>query len=130
MDDMARWERGDLVRQVEVRTVDGRPFTYADVWQRRNLVLIALPSDGGDEHYVQELTNRHAAFRHLEGVCVITRDAVPGLPAPGALVTDRWGEVVEVVAAADVAGLPSPQTLLDWLEAVEQRCPECEGEAR
>jgi hypothetical protein len=42
------------------------------------------------------------------------------------LVADRWGEIVCLERARSVA----IDDLLGWLEFVEQRCPECEGEAR
>ena len=60
----------------------------------------------------------------------MTRDTVPGLPAPAALVADRWGEIAYVATAPTLDGLPAPSTLFDWLDYVVQRCPECEGEAR
>jgi hypothetical protein len=41
------------------------------------------------------------------------------------LIADRWGEV-QVVHA----GAPDVDDILAWLEYVQQRCPECEGEAR
>jgi hypothetical protein len=43
------------------------------------------------------------------------------------LFADRWGEVVHVEATAE---LPAATALLEWLDYVERRCPECEGEAR
>jgi hypothetical protein len=50
---------------------------------------------------------------------------VTGVPRPGALVADRWGEVVHVED-----GWPTVSSLLEWLDYVAHRCPECEGEAR
>jgi hypothetical protein len=60
----------------------------------------------------------------------MTRDDVPGLRAPGALVADRWGEIVYVAPIAEAAGSPTVAELLEWLEYVQHRCPECEGEAK
>jgi hypothetical protein len=123
-------QRGDLVPHVEVRAVDGRLFRYSAIWQRGSLVLVALPAAGPGGAYAAELAARTADFQDRNAVCVVTRDPVDGLPAPGALVADRWGEVVHAAAARGVDGLPSAPELLEWLDYVERRCPECEGEAR
>ncbi|MCC7418537.1 MAG: hypothetical protein IT176_15485 [Acidobacteria bacterium] len=122
--------RGDEVPHLEVQTIDGGLFRYAAIWQRRNLVLLALPQADGDEDYVGNVRARAHDFDAHNSACVITRQPVPGLPAPGALVADRWGEIVYVATSPQVAGLPPPQALLDWAEHLEHRCPECEGESR
>jgi len=122
-------QRGDDVPHFDVRTVGGDVFAYGTIWQRRHLVLIVLPESDADDSYIGALASRAAEFRDRETECVITRDAVPGLPAPAVLVADRWGEVVHVAAASDTSGLPTAQELLEWVDHVRQRCPECEGEA-
>ena len=60
----------------------------------------------------------------------MTQDGVPGIPSPGVIVADRWGEVAYVVATSAVADLPPPQELIDWLAYVQTQCPECEGEVK
>lgn len=112
-----------------VTTLGGERFDYSTIWQRRNLVLVTLEEVGGSA-YAEELFAREADFRALESVCVVTRDRVAGLPAPGVLVADRWGEIVYVAAASDRGGLPTPSELLEWLDYVARRCPECEGESK
>jgi hypothetical protein len=62
--------------------------------------------------------------------CVITEGQVPGISAPAVVIADRWGEVVFAVEKADVADLPAPQELMEWVNYVLNQCPECEGEAR
>ena len=123
--------RGDEVPHFEVTTTGGDVFRYASTWQHKNLVLVALPVDtppaataGLEEAFASP------AFDRDQSVFLITRDTVPGLPAPGALVADRWGEIVYVTTAPTLDGLPAASTLFDWLDYVVQRCPECEGEAR
>jgi hypothetical protein len=123
-------QRGDDVPHFDVRTVGGDVFGYGTIWQRRNLVLIVLPGSDADDGYIAALAARAAEFRDRETACVITLDAVAGLPAPAILVADRWGEVVHVATASDVSGLPTVQELLEWVDYVAQRCPECEGEAK
>jgi len=38
--------------------------------------------------------------------------------------------VMHVAQAPDVAHLPVPDELVEWVDYVRHRCPECEGEAR
>ena len=121
---------GDQVPQFEVRTLDGDVFRYSTVWQRKNLVLVTLPDQADDNGYPATLLARRAEFEHLDGVCVVTRDRLPGIATPGALVADRWGEIVYVAAPSLVSGLPAVSELIEWLDYLERRCPECEGEAR
>lgn len=123
--------RGDSVPHFEVRTVDGDVFRYSSIWQRKNLLLIQLRYASNDTGaYVSDLRARAAEFQALETECVITRDEVPGLESPCVLIADRWGEIIHITAASESAQSPTPQELLGWLEYVQHRCPECEGEAR
>jgi hypothetical protein len=124
-------QRGDSVPHFEVRTVDGEVFHYSTIWQRKNLLLIRLRHASNDSGaYVSDLHARAAEFLALETACVITRDEVPGLQPPGVLIADRWGEIIQITTASESAQSPTPQELLGWLEYVQHRCPECEGEAR
>jgi hypothetical protein len=123
--------RGDQVPHFEVKTVGGELFRYASIWQHKSLVLIVLPADAPAGAYdPREQALPADASQPRESVCVVTRDAVAGLQAPAALVADRWGEIVHVTEASGVDELPPPADLLDWLDYVERRCPECEGESR
>lgn len=122
-------QRGELVPHFEVRDLAGNVCRYAAIWQRRNLVLVALPAAGPDT-YACELAARGAEVDQRDGTCVITRDAVPGVPAPAVVIADRWGEIAHVAAARDVDELPPAAEVLEWLDYVVRRCPECEGEAK
>lgn len=126
------FQRGDLVPHFEVRTLHGERFSYSTIWQRRNLVLVTLPAAESDSArtYTSRLTARAPAFSARDADCVITRDNIPGLPAPGVLVADRWGEIIHVAAASAVDDLPPAEDLLDWTRYVQTQCPECEGEAK
>jgi hypothetical protein len=124
-------QRGDSVPHFEVRTVDGDLFEYSAIWQRKNLLLVRLRHASNDDSaYMSDLRGRAAEFHALESECVITRDDVPGLDAPGLLIADRWGEIIHITAASESAQSPTPEELLGWLEYVQHRCPECEGEAK
>jgi hypothetical protein len=127
---MKMLQPGDLVPHFDVQTVHGDVFRYSAIWQSKNLVLVTLPAVAGDDGYVRDLMARAPEFDHRHAACIVTREGVPGLPAPGGLVADRWGEIVYLTAPSQVASLPTPQELLDWVEYLENRCPECEGEAR
>jgi hypothetical protein len=123
-------QNGDAVPHFVVRGRDGGRVDYSTIWQRRNIVLVATDSDIEDEQYLRELLQREAAFDEHESTVVVTHDQIPGLATPGLIVADRWGEIVHLVTPKTVTELPSPDTLLQWVEAIEHRCPECEGEAR
>ena len=123
------WQRGQLVPHFNVTTVDGSVFRYATIWQRQQLLLVALPPSGAAD-CARDLGSLAAACRERDSVCVITREPIGGLPAPAAVIADRWGEIAYVAAPADPGALPAAEELLDWLEHVMHRCPECEGEAK
>jgi hypothetical protein len=125
-------QRGDAVPHFEVRTVEDEPFSYSSIWQRKNLLLVSLPTIDADSArgYITDLTTclRQLGDQNLEHV--ITRDGIPGVSGSTVLVADRWGEIVHAVEVADLAQLPSSQELLEWVNYVNNQCPECEGEAR
>ena len=131
METESKLRRGDHVPQFEVRSLDGQLIRYATIWQRRNLLLVVLPETDSDvtRRYVAGLDSVAEAVGERT-TCVITRDAVPGVPAAAAVVADEWGEIIYACVDADVAHLPSPRELTDWISYVGTKCPECEGEAR
>lgn len=124
---MAMLQPRESVPHFEVAGTDGQPVRYASIWQRKNLVLVRLPDPmtGDAEEYAAQLTARLPEITGQDAECVITRDEVPGMPAPGALVADRWGEVHFVQA-----GRPPVAELIEWLQYLQVKCPECEGESR
>ena len=79
--------------------------------------------------YAGLLTSRGADWAELDADIVITTDAVPGVPAPGVVVADRWGEVHGAWHEPTADRLPSADDLVDWLRYIQQVCPECQGEA-
>lgn len=119
-------EPGDLMPHFDVAQLEDGRFEYASIWQRRNLVLVTLPTTG-------EAAARHGAWSAArlrastdDTTWVLTSDRVAGAPYPGVVVADRWGEVVHIAHAP----LPSPEEVARWVHALEMRCPECEGEAK
>ena len=120
-------ERGDQVPHFTVTQTDGSRANYSDIWQRRNLVLVCVP---GGIDFAAGLKARASEVHAHDAVCVITAESIPGLPCPGIVVADRWGEIYFVTGASDVAALPSFDEILDWLRYVAHECPECQGETR
>lgn len=128
--------RGSRVPHVQVRRLDGTAFDYGQIWQRANLLLVAVPAEPGaaagadDVAWLEALDVARPTLEAHEAVVVVTRDPVAGLAGPRVVVADRWGEVAFVETAPRVAALPPPATLAEWLRFVDHACPECEGEAR
>jgi len=127
-----RLQKGERVPDFVVTTVDGRGFSYASIWQHRNLVLITLPDVDSEEARAcsAAIGGRLAEFGNQNTACIVTADRVPGLDGPGALVADKWGEIVYVASAPHIDALPPVDDLLEWIEYLQLRCPECEGETR
>ena len=121
---LAMLKAGDILSFFRVTARDGRAVAYAEIWQKKNLVLVQLPYAGA-EPYVSQLDARMADLTAYETACVITRDQVPGLPSPGVAVADRWGELFFVAA-----GLEPVDELIEWLRYTQMQCPECRGEER
>jgi hypothetical protein len=119
---------GDSVPHFELTTVDGARVPYQEIWQRKNLLLVSVAGAPGDD-YPASIARRLGEFAALDTSVVVTRDAVPGVPAPGILIADRWGEIV-CISPIGGSDRPTPEALMDWLRFIQARCPECEGEAR
>ena len=122
---------GDQLPHFTVTALDRQPVNYSTIWQRKILVLVSLPPEGSMPLVdVSEFVAEMRGASQPDTECVITRDRVDGVPCPGAVVADRWGEVVHVASSAHPGELPDAQDLIEWVEHVRNRCPECEGEAK
>jgi hypothetical protein len=121
--------RRDLFPHIQIRLIDGGTFRYTMIWQRKHLVLVVIGTSQADADYASALTGRGSEFSNRETECVVTHDAVTGLPTPSVVIADRWGEVIHIAEPASSAELPSVDELIGWVDYVRQRCPECEGEA-
>ncbi|HVL66755.1 MAG TPA: hypothetical protein VM364_05780 [Vicinamibacterales bacterium] len=123
--------RGDHVPHFTVTRLDGCGVPYTGLWQRRHLVLIAIPPQSQAEFapYAESVARGLATLRPADVECVATAQTIDGMPAPGVLIADRWGEIAAVFDGA-VEPLPDPDALVEWVEHVRMACPECEGEAR
>ncbi len=123
-------ERGQ-VPFFELTTLDGERVRYRDLWQLKNLLLIVLPvrTEAADR-YLSEIRARMTELTAHDTAVTITSDSVDGMPSPGVLVADRWGEIHYVTAILLDQQEPHPDALLEWLRYIQYRCPECEGEAK
>lgn len=122
-------QRGDSVPHFDVRQIDGKGTSYSDVWQHRNLVLVVTGDDESAPvaETVAGLRARASQIVQLDTVTVVTADDVPGVSRPGIVIADRWGEIAHV---ADRAAWLDATGVIEWLEFLQHKCPECEGEAR
>jgi len=127
----------DLLPHFELETVRGDRVRYADLWQRRFVVLVALRDPGSPEtrRYVDALMAAGDLVAHETTLVIYEPAAQPtqaaGLPpAPSVTIADRWGEVQHVAAAERDGELPPPAELVEWLRFVQIQCPECQGETR
>lgn len=122
---------GDLLPHFTVTDLYGRRVDYSSIWQQRNLVLVILSDAGQSSHsYAEQLMARVGDSQEGDTTWLVTFDRIAGLPSPVAIVADRWGQLMHVAHALDVARLPSLDELAEWVDYVRQRCPECEGEAK
>ena len=118
---------GDQVPHFRVQDLDHTSVAYSQIWQRKNLVLVLLPGEpsADADGYAARLRERASELAAHDAACVISRDAVGGLPQPGVVVADKWGEIY-FVASGPVADLPDPDDIIEWLGYVQVQCPECQ----
>ena len=122
---------GRLVPHFTIAAMDGATVAYSDIWQRKNLVLVLLPAEStASTKFIDQLTAKMSELTGDDSACVITRDRVSGVPSPGIVVADRWGEIHQVADGNTVDDLPGPDDVIEWLRYVQHQCPECEGEAK
>ena len=114
-----------------INHADGTRVDYQDFWQRRNLVLVVLPEDDPTAaSYAASLTHLGPTLAAQDTALIVTATPIPGIPSPGVVVADRWGEVYFVQDAARASELPAAGDLMEWVQYVRNECPECQGEAR
>ena len=111
--------------------VDDGVVDYGDLWQRKQLVLVSLTEhDATRGPYVESLLAHAPALGQADTALVVTGDSIEGIPRPGVVVADRWGEVRFVASGRRAADLPDAAALAEWVSSVGMECPECQGETR
>jgi len=115
---------GDAFPHVALTRIDGEAIAYRDIWQHRNLLLVVLPAHG-EEEYARNVERHHPALRANDTAVVLTRDAIPGVPSPGVVAADRWGEIFLVSGT-----LLPPAELIEWMRYAQMQCSQCWGDSR
>jgi hypothetical protein len=121
-------QRGDLLPLFEATTTDGQPFRYADLWQRRNLVLFVVPMAAGRPGrdamaYLDELRTRVARLQPDDTTVAAVVGPIATLPASAAVVSDRWGEITYVQELAGAPDTwPAIDEVLEWVGLIRARC--------
>jgi hypothetical protein len=126
--------RRDGMPHFEVTTIDGERVRYADLWQHRNLVFVSV--DSRDDPYGRSLAACADDFAAAETALVVSTEPIKGVPTPGVVVADQFGEIAYVFDAnhpdesrrydrRGTTPFPSERELLDWVNFVRMNCPEC-----
>lgn len=130
MQPRALLQPGQVVPHFTLTTLDGTRFAYRDIWQQTNLLLVLLADDRPSEDYAGRLRARMSDLTAYETACVMSRDDVAGVPRPGIVIADRWGEVHFATGPDAATELPAADELVESLRYVQMQCPECQGETR
>ena len=123
-------EPGLDVPHVDLMTTAGDPVRYGDLWQHRALLLISARDAADARAFEEALRDRVGEIDALGAKAVVSTTALEGLPHPGILIADRWGEICHVAPRPESCTTAFLDELMSWLQFVQARCPECEGEAR
>jgi hypothetical protein len=120
-------EPGHLIPHFTITTLEGREARYADLWQRCNLVLFALPrsADNAARDHLLSLQERLSEVTP-DDTAVLAGHLDPSMPKPTLLICDRWGEIAHLQELSeDVASWPSIHEILEWVQFIRVQCPEC-----
>jgi hypothetical protein len=125
-----RLDSGQQLPHFVVATLGGERVDYRDIWQRRNLLLVALdsggPSDRATAEYVAALQALAPMLHANDTQLLVTADPIGGVEPNSIVIADRWGEIMHVANGRSGArGLPPVADLLEWLNYVRIQCPEC-----
>lgn len=119
---------GDLIPTFEGETGDGRRLQYQEVWQRRNVVLLVLSATARAEasSYLTAVEARVSKLRPDDTTLVICDHRINGVPLGTVVVADRWGEIAYIQElTSHPAEWPSVDEILEWVEFIRVKCPEC-----
>ena len=119
---------GDLLSHFEGQTIDGREVPYHELWQRRNLVLFVVSPElqVAASSYLMALECRLSELKPSDTSLIISHCAIYGAPMKRLVIADRWGEVAHAAElTSDPVGWPSIDDVVEWVEFVRMKCPEC-----
>jgi peroxiredoxin len=116
--------RGTLLRDIPVRTVDGRDAFISEYRGKRNVVVVFFGE--GERQDTGAVTPDDAALAEEEAVLLIaTAKAARALydaPKSALFIADRYGEIFFSVRHPEP--LPDAAEVLKWLEFINLQCPE------
>ena len=119
---------GDLIPRFDGAAVDGRDVPYEELWQHRNIVLFVLAGDlaARASAYLRALDFRLSELKPPDTSLVIVDHIMDGPPMNSVVIADRWAEIVHIEQlAADPRAWPSSDDILEWVEFIRVKCPEC-----
>src|SRR5687767_102180 len=98
----------DLIPTFTARNVvDGGLVHYESVWQRKNLVLVTVPSDDPTApSYMASIIASTPSLMSHDTALIVTTNQIAAVQFPGVLVADRWGEIYYIKGASRAADLP------------------------
>jgi hypothetical protein len=121
----------DLMPMFTARNGHGALVHYQDIWQRKNLLVVTVPEDdSAAARYAESLSALEPTLASQDVAFIVTTTPIEDLRSPAVVVADRWGEIYYVKEGGPVAELPTPDELIEWLQYVQNECPECQGETR
>jgi hypothetical protein len=119
---------GDLLTRFEGATVDGRELRYEQLWQHRNVMLFLVSAElaRGASSRLAALEGRLSELKPPDTSLVISDHPIDGVPMNSVVIADRWAEVVYIAQlASDPGRWPSIDDLVEWVEFIRMKCPEC-----
>ena len=122
---------GELIAHFDGLTVDGRQLHYSQLWQHRNLVLFVLPPSLHDSArlYLRAVAARLSKLQPDDTTLVLSDRALERLPLGTLVIADRWGEIAHLQElVSNIAAWPSVDEVLEWVEFIRMKCPECPPE--
>lgn len=131
---------------LDLKTVDGEPAPWKQIWQRRNLLLLLTGGDCEECARVLERWKPHLEEQHATAVAIYREapDEVPegviglldpagrmaeelGIPAEADTVVaaDRYFSVEAIEPVHELGARTASNEALEWIDLAERRCDEC-----
>lgn len=105
-----------------VRTTEGTTVDYRSIWQRDQLLLICLDQSAASDPLLRlawDLAARGKDLSVVETSLVVTREPIAGLPCPGLVLADRYGEIFWT---REPGGVTDADDVIDTLRVMQSRC--------
>jgi hypothetical protein len=93
-----------------------------------NVVLFIVSADliSAASPYLSALESRLSELKPDDTSLVVVDHSIDGLPLNSVVIADRWGDIVHLERlASDQEAWPSITGILEWVEFIRVKCPEC-----